>query len=815
MPEKTLQEMMPLADVLNKDIVCSCGRTHRADIDEVVIGRGAMEYLPELLDRHGIRTVFMLEDTHTHEAAGAQAAEIMRGAGYTVYEHIYEREGWLPADEKAMDEGVEAFNGCEARPDVIISVGSGTLNDLGKVIGHMLGGVPQWIVGTAASMDGYASTVAALVRNNMKVTEYYAPPKVIIGDLAVMSKAPRKMTLAGIADMMAKYNAGLDWKLSRLINGEYYCDFIAEAMLKVTDMITELALEAPEEGEFGDELLGKIMEGLVLSGIYMSYMGTSRAASGSEHHFSHFWEMWLQLNNKPAIYHGTKVGVGALMMDRVYRKFLDLDIETRRVIPRLERFDEESYKKTIQKVYGAAAPEILKDYKFDAPTRIERLKKIVKNRRQINGIIRTELPRLDRMRQALKHTGAVMDYTGLPYITGEIAKQALLHCKEMRKHYTMLQILTDCGVNLESLFPLMQENGYLSLSQIQMRDPFILPVAEQKKYYLFGTTGPDCWRGPYPGLDCYESEDLEHWYGPMPAFRPAEDFWGTRNFWAPEVHAYRGKYYMFVTFGSETRRKGTQILRADKPEGPYEPISEGPVTPADWECLDGTFYEDPKGQPWIVFCHEWSQVIDGEICAMPLTSDLSAPAGEPILLFHASDASWAQGRPWKERDPKTTLDALSYVTDGPFLVKEGRNLIMLWSGRGPKGYAMGSAVSKSGILGPWKQNEQLAFEEDGGHGMVFKDWNGKYWMTVHQPNRTPSERPVLVPATVKGGVITIKKATSKEEPEMAEKEEKKTVKKTDEPKPEKEQKPAQKPVQEQKGTDSGKKQKDELPVWLL
>ena len=816
MNKKSLQEMMPLSDVLNRDIVCECGKTHRADIDAVVIGRGAIEYVPQLLLEHGMHTVMILEDTHTFEAAGKQAADLIREAGMTVYEMVYQREeGWVTADEWAMDEGASFFNACETRPDVIISVGSGTMNDLGKVIGKMVG-APQWIIGTAASMDGYASTVAALVRNNLKVTEYYDPPKVIIGDTAILAKAPRAMTLAGIGDMAAKYNSGLDWRLSHLITGEYYCEFVANAMLKVTDQIMDLALEAPEEGEFGDDLLERLMEGLVLSGVYMSYMGSSRAASGSEHHFSHFWEMWLQLNGKPAIYHGTKVGVGTLIMDKLYREFLHIDIEARRVIPRLQKFDVEAYKKTLEKVYGAAAPGILADYHYDAEERVKRLGIILENRRTINAMIRETLPSLDKMKKAMAHVGAVMDWTGLPFITGEVALEALLYCKEMRPHYTLLQMLQDTGVNVRKYAPLMTENGYLRLDQIQMRDPFVLPVPEEKKYYLFGTTDPSCWKGPFFGFDCFVSEDLEHWQGPVAAFRPKEDFWASRNFWAPEVHRYRGKFYMFATFGAEGQYKGTQILKADKPEGPYEPISDGPVTPRDWDCLDGTFYLDRKGQPWIVFCHEWTQVIDGEIVAMPLKKDLTAPAGEPIKLFSASEASWAAGRPWKERHPESDSDALSYVTDGPFIVEDGEKLIMLWSGRGPKGYAMGSAYSDDGILGVWKQNKHLAFQEDGGHGMVFRTFEGQLLMTVHQHNQTPNERTKFFPAKVVDGEILLEKGRKGAA----------KAKKTAVGKPS--QKTAAKPVptapaQEKPVVSEGQKKKSDAPVrvtqdmpyWLL
>jgi glycerol dehydrogenase-like iron-containing ADH family enzyme/GH43 family beta-xylosidase len=770
MSKKTLQEMQPLADVLNVDIVCDCGQTHRADIDAVLIGRGAIDYVPELLEQHGMKTVLMLEDTNTHEAAGAKVADMIQKAGLTVYEHIFDRGNeWLCADDHAIAEGIEVFNACPQTPDVVIAVGSGTLNDLGKAISDGAGKVPQWIIGTAASMDGYASTVAALTLNNMKTNGYFNPPKVIIGDTAIMCKAPRSMTVAGIGDMAAKYNAGLDWKLSHLLTGEYYCEFVAKAMLDVTDRIIDLALAAPEEGEFADELIESVMEGLVLSGVYMSYMGSSRAASGSEHHFSHFWEMWLQLNNKPAIYHGAKVGVGTLIMDRLYREFLTLDVEARRVIPRLKKFDAEKYQETLKKVYGAAAPEILAAYHYDAEERIDRLNKILENRRTVNAIIREALPSLDKMRAAMKHVGAIMDWTGLDHITGEVALQALLYCKEMRPHYTMLQMMQDVGYNIKKFAPNMVEAGYLRLDQIQMRDPFVLPVEEEGKYYLFGTTDPSCWRGPFYGFDCFVSEDLEHWQGPIAAFRPKDNFWANRNDWAPEVHRYRGKYYMFATFGSDKRYKGTQILKADKPEGPYNPISAGPITPEEWDCLDGTFYVDENEQPWMVFCHEWTQIIDGEVVAVPLKKDLTGPAGEPVSLFAASEASWTAGVPWKVRHPEYEGDALSYVTDGPFMVQNGDELIMLWSSRGPKGYAMGSAYSLNGLMGPWKQNDALAFEEDGGHGMVFKTFEGQLMMTVHQPNQTPHERPKFFPAKIENHAIVLEGVETEAAPEVVEK----------------------------------------------
>ncbi len=273
---------------------------------------------------------------------------------------------------------------------------------------------------------------------------------------------------------------------------------------------------------------------------------------------------------------------------------------------------------------------------------------------------------------------------------------------------------------------------------IQIRDPFILPVPEEGLYYLFGTTDPDPWKSAGIGFNAYKSIDLENWEGPFCAFRPEKDFWATRNFWAPEVHRYGGFYYMFASFVAEGQRRGTQILRSTYPAGPYLPHSEGPVTPRDWACLDGTLYSDEKGDPWIVFCHEWVQVHDGEICAMRLAPDLTRSIGEPLLLFKGSAAMWTKSLP--RRDGSSIVDAR--VTDGPFIYKTAKGgLVLLWSSLSPAGYALGAAISESGSLsGPWVQEARPVIDIDGGHGMVFQSFDGKLYIAYHKPNNTPMER---------------------------------------------------------------------------
>lgn len=294
----------------------------------------------------------------------------------------------------------------------------------------------------------------------------------------------------------------------------------------------------------------------------------------------------------------------------------------------------------------------------------------------------------------------------------------------------------------------------MRLNEIQIRDPFVLPVPEEDSYYLFGSTDANIWTGPGTGFDCYRSRDLISWSGPIEAFRPPEDFWGRTQYWAPEVHPYDGGWYMFATFKGSGFR-GTQILRAESPQGPFAPWSAGPVTPQNWECLDGTLHVDDDGTPWLVFCQEWKQVHDGGIHAVQLSADLRQASGRPRLLFNASEASWS--RPLKRAE---MAEFPIYVTDGPFLHHaEDGALLMLWSSIGDRGYAMGIAHSPSGsVLGPWLQESSPIWAEDGGHGMVFRALDGQLHLALHQPNDTPNERAVIRPvseidSTVRLGMI--------------------------------------------------------------
>jgi arabinan endo-1,5-alpha-L-arabinosidase len=287
-------------------------------------------------------------------------------------------------------------------------------------------------------------------------------------------------------------------------------------------------------------------------------------------------------------------------------------------------------------------------------------------------------------------------------------------------------------------------------SEIQIRDPYILK--DNGKYYMFGSTDENIWGDVLGiGFNVYIGDNLENWEGPYEAFKPKRNFWGKTNFWAPEVYKYNGSYYMFATFrGDDTR--GTSILKSNNPIGPFEPWSDGCVTPKDWMCLDGTFYVDEDNIAWMVFCHEWIQIENGTVCAVRLSSDLKTSIGEVIELFKSSDALWSHKAYSKSNNVS------GWVTDGcNFHKMKNGKLLLQWSCVGEQGYCIGYAISENGKLtGPWKQCEKPIFKKDGGHGMIFETYDGKLLLAIHTPNDTPNERVAFFELTeTEDGIILI------------------------------------------------------------
>lgn len=283
----------------------------------------------------------------------------------------------------------------------------------------------------------------------------------------------------------------------------------------------------------------------------------------------------------------------------------------------------------------------------------------------------------------------------------------------------------------------------MRLTDINIRDPFVF--AKDGKYYLYGTRAADFGKKT-GGFDVYVSDNLTTWSAPIPCFDSEKYGLNTEVNWAPEVHEYKGSYYMFATFTQGNGLRGTYILKADRLAGPFVPHSIGAVTPREWECLDGTLYCSKDGKPYLVFCHEHTQIIDGTVCYVQLTEDLKSSVGEATTLFAGSSPFYIKPKPEGEH----------YITDGPFMYRTtGGILLMLWSTSIDGKYAQCVAKSDHNeIAGNFIHLPPL-ITDDGGHGMVFKTKND-LMLTFHSPNQTGYEHPVFKPIIDSGEEIRLK-----------------------------------------------------------
>ena len=282
-------------------------------------------------------------------------------------------------------------------------------------------------------------------------------------------------------------------------------------------------------------------------------------------------------------------------------------------------------------------------------------------------------------------------------------------------------------------------------NEINIRDPFIL--YEDGKHYMYGTRAKN-FGCKTAGFDVYVSTDLENWSDPVECFNSEAHSMNHHVNWAPEVHKYKGAYYMFATFTRKSNGlRGTFILKSESPLGPFVPHSKGVVTPEEWECLDGTLYINREGKPYVVFCHEHTQIIDGTICFAPLSDDLTEAIGEATTMFKASSPYWADVIEDKTKHR---------ITDGPFMYRTKDDaLLMLWSTFIKGKYAECLVRFTDGELSMNFEHLQPLLDDDGGHGMIFRSGD-KLYLTFHSPNQTDYERPHFIEIEDTGDSIIIK-----------------------------------------------------------
>ena len=301
----------PISQWAGMEYSCACGKSHKVDIQAIRVGSGVMQELPGILRDLGASHIFLVTDNYTYEAAGRQVEQLLDQAGLPYHKRVFQTETPLVPNEYALGSVLAAMT---SQDDMLLAVGSGTLNDVTKYVSARTG-IPYVIAATAPSMDGYASTVAPTILDGFKTTLPAVYPTAIVADVDILKDAPMPMLTAGFGDIIGKFTSLADWRLSHQLNGEYYCPEVAGV---IEAAVETCAANAQALAQREPQAIQAVTEALILSGLAMGMVGVSRPASGAEHQMAHYWEMDALRRGEEHPLHGNAVGVGTVLAASLY-----------------------------------------------------------------------------------------------------------------------------------------------------------------------------------------------------------------------------------------------------------------------------------------------------------------------------------------------------------------------------------------------------------------------------------------------------------------------------------------------------------------
>lgn len=424
-----------------KDGRCDCGRVHQAAIDEVVSGSGSLLRLPELIARCGAKKPFVLSDESTFAAAGGRVCRILRDAGVEYVSYVLPQARPEP-DEHAVGACVMHFDdSC----DLILGVGSGVVNDLGKILSR-ISGRKYIIAGTAPSMDGYASATSSMSRDGLKISLPTRCADIIVGDTDVLKQAPEQLLRAGLGDMLAKYVSIAEWRIAHLITGEYYCEHVAQLVRGALRRCTDNAegLLRREDGA-----VQAVFDGLVTGGVAMAYAGVSRPASGVEHYFSHVWDMRALEFGTPCELHGIQCAVGTLTAVRLYETLRTMKPDAARAEAYAAAFDYADWAAHLRGFLGKSAQSMIElektEKKYDRQTHAARFRTICAHWDDILRILDEELPRSEELEQLMRSVGLPLSCAELG-VDSQCARMTFKATKDIRDKYVLSRLAWDLGV---------------------------------------------------------------------------------------------------------------------------------------------------------------------------------------------------------------------------------------------------------------------------------------------------------------------------------------------------------------------------------
>lgn len=428
------------------EAVCpECGRKHPTFLRGYSLGHGALDDVPECMKRLGADFPYVLCDRDTYKAAGAKVCGILDANGIRYHLYIIGRKTPAP-DECTVG---EAVMNCPIDCDSVIAVGGGVINDTSKIIASQKK-APMLMVSTAPSMDGLASATSSMERVGLKLSLNTKCPDYVIGDTAVLAHAPKKLTVSGIGDMLAKYVSLTEWRIAHLLIDEYYCPAVAETVRKSLDKCVGNAYAAVSGDE---EASAAVTEGLITSGIAMNMAGVSRPASGMEHYISHVIDMRALEFGTPKELHGIQCGIGTLYTVRLYEKLKKhlaagpIDVE--KAVHHAEEFDYAEYSAKMRERLGRGADIMIaneaREKKYSPEGQKKRAERINEHREELCRII-DGLPTSDELYNLMKKIGHPTDLHEIGLGDDEIL-YAETYARDIRDKYVLGRLLWDIGID--------------------------------------------------------------------------------------------------------------------------------------------------------------------------------------------------------------------------------------------------------------------------------------------------------------------------------------------------------------------------------
>lgn len=425
-----------------KEHGCSCGREHSFSA-EIHIGSGKINELENILIQENIKKVFLLADKNTFAAAGEKVSAILGKCNAKINSFIFDLDHVEP-NETNTGLALMHYSDC----DMVIGIGSGVINDICKIISNTADKL-CCIIATAPSMDGYASSSSSMTRSGLKISLPSKCPEIIIGDTDILCSAPERMLVSGIGDIIAKYIALCDWRISALINGEYYCEEIAELVRKAMKTCVQNADGLLKREKAAVEA---VFEALILSGITMKLADCSRPASGIEHYISHLWDMRNVEFGTPCDFHGIQCGMATLISAKAYNKLKKIVPSKEKALENANKFSLDEWNGTMREFLGKGAESMIqlekKEKKYDLSSHAARLEKIISNWDEILKIIDEEIPPIEELYSLARKINLPVTPEEIG-ISSDILPLTFRMTADIRDKYILSRLCRDLGITDE------------------------------------------------------------------------------------------------------------------------------------------------------------------------------------------------------------------------------------------------------------------------------------------------------------------------------------------------------------------------------